>query len=121
MLLFKRDLRSFLLRKAGSLFGESSQAWLEGPVAQHTQSFKAWKDAEATDRGWQAGRPHFEIAFLNLLVESVFRTAYDAPLKLAVKFNKTVAEAMASSGLMEVRRILLLGACRCVCVPSVFS
>eukprot|EP00975_Prorocentrum_lima_P029627 6219387-Prorocentrum_lima.AAC.1 len=42
-----------------------------------------------------------EITFLNLLVGSVFGTAYDAPLKLSVKLNKTVADAVSTNGIHE--------------------
>ena len=37
------------------------------------------------DIGWRAGQSTARIAWLNFLTEVVFGTAYDAPLKVALK------------------------------------
>ena len=78
-------MRALLFRKASDAFGSESHAWLEGPVQYVTSSFKIWSDGEERERTWQAGRRPYEIKWVNLLVEVLFGTDYDAPLKLAVK------------------------------------
>ena len=92
--MYKKEMRALLFRKASNAFGPESHAWLEGQVQHVTSSFRVWSDEEKRERTWQAGRRPYEIKFVNLLVELVFGTDYDAPLKLAVKLSKPIDQAL---------------------------
>ena len=74
LLMYKKEMRPLLFRKARDAFGAESHAWLEGQVQHVTSSFRIWSDEEKRDRTWQAGRRPYEIKWVNLLVEVVFGT-----------------------------------------------
>ena len=101
LLMYKKEMRALLFRKASDAFGPESHAWLEGPVQYVTSSFRIWSDGEQRERTWQAGRRPYEIKWVNLLVEVLFGTDYDAPLKLAVKTSKSPDQALDMPGLSE--------------------
>ncbi len=100
LLLFKHSARRMLLAKGAELFGHS--VWVEDVVAMHTDSFSAWaRQEDAGDVLWRSGRSAAEVAWLNMLVEIVFGTLYDAALKLAVKNSKPAATLLESPGISE--------------------
>ena len=91
--MYKKEMRALLFRK--------TSAWLEGEVQSVTSSFRSWREEERHARMWQAGRSPYEIKWINLLVEVVFGTGFDAPLKLAVKLGKPVDQALDMPGLVS--------------------
>ena len=42
LLMYKKEMRALLFRKASDAFGPESHAWLEGPVQHVTSSFRIW-------------------------------------------------------------------------------
>ena len=55
LLMYKKDTRALLFRKASDAFGPESHAWLEGEVQHVTSSFRIWSDEEkkrAHVAGW---------------------------------------------------------------------
>ena len=87
LLMYKKEMRALLFRKASDAFGPESHAWLEGPVQHVTSSFRIWSDGEQRERTWQAGRRPYEIKWVNLLVE--------------VKSSKSPDQALDMPGLSE--------------------
>ena len=45
--------------------------------------------------------PPSEIAFLNLLVDIMFKKTYDAPLKIAVRASQSAEEALQKDGIVQ--------------------
>ncbi len=46
LLLLKQNMRRVLLTKGQELFGATAHAWIDGKVATHTESFRAWFQQE---------------------------------------------------------------------------
>ena len=70
-------------------------------VAAKTQDFDVWADTERGSLHWRAGRSPSEIAFLNLLVDIMFKKTYDAPLKIAVRASQSAEEALQKDGIVQ--------------------
>ncbi len=95
LFLFKRQMRDVLIAKGRSMFGDDAVAWIHTTVSKHTESFVTWAQQEAAGNlTWRVGRRPSEVMWLNLLIEAVFGTSYDAPLKLAIKMGQSAEEAL---------------------------
>ena len=75
--------------------------WIHDEVATKTQDFVVWADTERGSLRWRAGRSPAEIAFLNLIVDIMFKKTYDAPLKIAVRASQSAEEALQKDGIVQ--------------------
>ena len=88
--LFKKQLKGLLFHKANQLFDGAGRDWIEQVAAKHTESFLTWRDqVENKDLSWRTCRKQSEIAWLNLVVQAVFRGEYDTVLKAAQENGET--------------------------------
>ncbi len=95
LFLFKKQMRDMLVAKGRSMFADDTVHWIHNTVCKHMESFATWAEQEATrDLTWRVGRKPSEIMWLNLLIEVVFGSSYDAPLKLAIKSRQNAEETL---------------------------
>ena len=102
LILFKQKVRLALIAKGLQWFEDSPGAkWIHDEVATKTQDFVVWAATERGSLHWRAGRSPSEIAFLNLLVDIMFKKTYDAPLKIAVRASQSAEEALQKDGIVQ--------------------
>ncbi len=100
LLLFKRSLRFHMFMKSMSVLGPESRAWLDGPVAQHTDGWGAWlKQEEAHDMSWRSRGTPAENVFIEFFTQAIFGRSHDNALNLAINQGKSPAEAINAMGI----------------------
>ena len=102
LILFKQKVWLALIAKGLQWFEDSPGAkWIHDEVATKTQDFVVWAATESGSLHWRAGRSPSEIAFLNLLVDIMFKKTYDAPIKIALRASQTAEEALQKDGIAQ--------------------
>ena len=109
LILFKVKVRTVMLAKGHILFEHSlpTQKWIQEEVAVRTKDHASWSAAVAcSDLQWRAGRTAGETAWLNMLIEVLFKKTYDATLKTTIRANQTAEEAMQKDGIVQAMQAL---------------